>query len=133
MSTIPKYVLKRMFPADCVKKTSQGLEISLLNILSPGQIVGIPKDPKEIWEAIEIKVDSQPLAEQIKRNITLTLNEITIPIGEMHKFEGQDFPMGAILKVFAPLTILNSGEEHEVEFIVHTKNPIHIQMKRTIQ
>jgi hypothetical protein len=44
MSYIPKYILKRMLPADCVKSIEDGIEITFLNVLSPITIEQIPNN-----------------------------------------------------------------------------------------
>ena len=41
MTYLPKYILKRMFPQDCLALTRNGFEIAIMNVISPLDIGSI--------------------------------------------------------------------------------------------
>lgn len=134
MSYIPKYIVKRLLPADCIKKVATGIEITAINVLSPGQIMEIPDNPKDILDAFEVKVDGQLISDAIKKSLIITINDQTLPLSDLKKLEGQDLALGAIIKVFVPITSFNKGEEHLLDAsLIKARSPMHIEVKRTIQ
>jgi hypothetical protein len=134
MSYIPKYILKRMFPADSVKLVEGGLEISMLNVISPLSVEGIPATGVEDY--VEFSIDGKPLDNAAKAKMKLTIGEgadlKSYTLAEAQKFDGVVVPVGGKMKIFVPASGLKVGEEHEFDLLVKTQNPFQLQVKRTI-
>ncbi|MBD3352279.1 MAG: hypothetical protein GF364_12400 [Candidatus Lokiarchaeota archaeon] len=131
MSYIPKYILKRMLPKDCVKSVEGGgIEIQMVNVISP---ITIDEVPDNLLDYVEVKLDGKDLPDE-------TLNKIEISFeGEVYQLDnakdalGKTIPVGGKLNLKVPDLGLAAGEEHEVEVTIKTNNPINIKVKRTIQ
>jgi len=134
MSYIPKYILKRMFPADSVKIIKDGLEISMLNVISPLSVDGIPATGVE--EYIEFKVDGKPLDKAAKAKMMLTIGEgaetKSCTVADAHKFDGVVVPVGGKMRIFVPVTAVKAGEEHDFELMVKTEHPFNVQFRRMV-
>ncbi|MHA1820680.1 MAG: hypothetical protein ACTSU2_05830 [Promethearchaeota archaeon] len=129
MSYIPKYILKRMFPKDCVKKVDNGVEIKMINVISPLSIdEGIPDDP---WNYIDAIIDGKPLDEDKKKKITLKFEGKEYVVEKAKEFEGVVIPVGGSVIIFIPIE-LSQGEEHDFDITIKTDNPFHIKIKRAV-
>jgi hypothetical protein len=130
MSYIPKYILKRMFPKDCVKEIEGGVEINMINVISPLSIDdGIPDDAEN---HIDFILDGNVIDAELKKKITFTIEDKTYTVANAKEFEGVVIPVGGSIKIFLPVDC-KSGEEHEFDITIQTDNPFHIKVKRTVQ
>ncbi len=131
MSYIPKYILKRMFKKDCVKKVEDGVEIEMINVISPLSIEdGIPEDP---WNSVDIRVDGKNLDVEAKKQATISVEDNTYSVAKAKEFEGVVIPVGEKVKLFLPVEGIEAGEEHEFEVVIQTDNPFQIKVKREVQ
>lgn len=130
MSYIPKYILKRMFPANCVKKVADGVEIEMINVISPLSIDdGVPDSAEN---HIKVSVDGKELTNEQKKQIKFIVGDRTFLVTKATEFQGVLIPVGGSVKVFLPVTGLNLGEEHEFEVIIQTNNPFQLKFSRPI-
>ena len=132
MSYIPKYILKRMVPKDAVKKVENGIEIHMVNVISPLSIDdGIPDDAEN---HVNFKVNGEDLSPELKKQITFTLEGgDSYSIENAKEFEGVVIPVGGKLVISAPVTNVEAGETHEFEVVIHTDNPFQVKIKREVQ
>lgn len=128
MSYIPKYIMKRMFTQDCVKKVAGGLEISMLNVISP---LGIDDIPLDAQNHIKVSVDGKELSADQKSQIKFLVQDKTFTVAKAKEFEGVIIPVGGTIKVFLPID-LEKGTEHDFEVIIMTNNPFQIQFRHSI-
>jgi hypothetical protein len=129
MSYIPKYILKRMFAEDAIKKTDTGLEITMLNVISPLSVDEIPDD---VENYIEIKIDGEALDTEIIKGVSLTVVGNTYTMDNIKDFVGVVIPVGETIVLNVPVTTVEVGEEHEFEVTIKTQHPFQIQVKKTI-
>ena len=129
MSYIPKYILKRMFAKDAVKKVEGGVTITLTNVISPLSVDEVPED---VENYIELSVDGNPIPEDKKKQFKIILEDGTeYNIDNAQEFAGQVIAVGSKVSVFAPLDV-NVGEEHEFGVLIKTDNPFELTVKRTV-
>ena len=130
MSYIPKYILKRMFPKDCIKTVEGGAEINMINVISPLSIDdGIPENAEN---HIGFILDGKVIGPELKKKITFTIGDKTFSVANAKEFEGVVIPVGGAIKIFLP-TDVKTGEEHEFDITIQTDTPFHIKVKRIIQ
>ena len=127
MSYIPKYILKRMLPKDCVKAIEGGIEISLLNVISPITIEEIPDNAVEYLDVI---IDGNAVGTDVKEKLEIDVEGETVTLANLKNFVGRTLPVGGKMIVKIPLSGLNSGEEHEFNITIKTDNPFNIKAKR---
>jgi hypothetical protein len=131
MSFIPKYILKRMIPEKCVKGIEKGgIEISMVNVLSP---LTVDEVPDNVLDYIEAKIDGKLVPKDIIAKIKIEFEGQVITLGNAKSVLGKTLPVGGTLKVTVPELGLKKGEEHEINVIIKTNNPIDIKASRVIQ
>jgi hypothetical protein len=129
MSFIPKYILKRMFPDGCAKVVSGGVEITMVNVLSPlGIDDGIPESAEN---HIDVSIDGKPLNAELKKQITLTVEGKTFSVSKAKEFQGVIIPVGGTIKVFLPVEV-EPGKEHDFDITIKTDNPFHIKVAKIV-
>lgn len=129
MSYIPKYILKRMFSKDAVKKVEGGVTITLTNVISPLSVDEVPED---VENYIELSVDGKKLDDEKKKQFKIILEDGTeYNIDNAQEFAGKVIPVGSKVSVFAPLNV-NAGEEHEFGVLIKTDNPFELSVKREV-
>ena len=128
MSYIPKYILKRMFPKKCVVVVDGGVNVEMINVISPMALDEIPGDAINY---LDVLIDGVKLSDDDKNKVSLTLDEKTYTFANMKEFEGTTIPVGGILKIFVPCAVA-SGEEHEFDVKIATDSPFEVKFKRTI-
>jgi hypothetical protein len=117
MSYMPKYILKRIFPSDCIKLKDNGVEFTFNNVLAPMQIEKIPEGEAYLAR-YSIKVDGVNIPMEIMKKAKVTVNGKTYASTNIKALEGQVIPAGGKIVIFAPVTEfagkkLKKGEEHE--------------------
>jgi hypothetical protein len=135
MSYIPKYIIKRMVPADAIKLVAGGLELNAINVISPLSVDGIPENIN-IVDYVDFKIDGTSVAADIKKGIKFTVGEgtaaKTFTMDKIREFEGVVIPVGGKMKIFVPNKTLKKGEEHTFDVVIKTDNPFNITVTRTI-
>ena len=132
MSYIPKYILKRMFPKDAVKKVEGGgVEITMVNVISPLSVDEVPED---VENYIDGAIDGKAIDKAaMKEKLRFTVNdEKTFTYANAQEFAGYVIPVGGKIKIFLPVTDIEAGEEHEFEIKIATDNPFELSFKRTV-
>lgn len=130
MSYIPKYILKRMFPKDCVKKVEGGVKINMVNVISPLSIDdGIPDNAEE---HIDVMIDGEIIGPEKKKEMTISVDDKTYSVDKAKEFEGVVIPVGGQVEVFLPVD-LSAGDKHQFDITIQTDNPFHIKVDRKVQ
>jgi hypothetical protein len=120
-----------MFPKDAVKAVKGGLEVKMINVISPLSIdEGIPESGVE--NLVNFIVDGKDLDPELKKQISFTIEDQTFTVAKAKEFEGVVIPVGGHVRAFLPATGYNAGEEHEFELIIQTDNPFQLKFKRII-
>lgn len=122
MSYIPKYILRRLFPKDCIKLVNDGIEITFNNVISPLKVEEVPED---FFSNYNIKIDSKEVSKDIMANVKITLNGKEFTKDNLKSMEGEVVPIGGKIKIFAPETEFAGmkavkGEEHKFHVIIST-------------
>ncbi|MBD3350778.1 MAG: hypothetical protein GF364_04745 [Candidatus Lokiarchaeota archaeon] len=130
MSYIPKYILKRMLPKDCIKAVDDGVEITFLNVISPIAIEEIPDNPLDY---IEFIVDGKAIPDDVVKNVKISMDDEVATIDNLKQYIGRTIPVGGKLIINLPLADVSAGEEHEFDITLKTDNPFNIKVKRKIQ
>jgi hypothetical protein len=128
MSYIPKYILKRMIPNDAVKEVAGGIEISIVNVISP---ISIDEIPDNLLEYLELEADGTKMDNDLKKKIKITYNDKAYSIENAKELVGLTIPVGAALKIFAPAPF-KKGEKHKVCVTIKTNNPMTIEVEREV-
>ena len=127
MSYIPKYIVKRLVPEDAIKKTEDGISISIVNIVSAIPAGQIPGDPVEF---INIKVNGTELTAEEKQNVALVIDDVPYTLPTLR--DAGDIPIGAKCTFSFPTAQYNVGEEITIDFEVPIVNVV-VNFTRTIQ
>ena len=119
-----------MFPPNCVKIVDNGVEIEMINVISPLSIDdGVPESAENY---LKVSVDDKELSAEQKKQIKFIVGDQTFLVTKAKEFEGVVIPVGGSVKVFLPVTGLKVGEEHEFEVIIQTNNPFQLKFSRPI-
>ncbi len=111
MSYIPKYIVKRLIPEDAVKKTADGISISIVNIVSAIPAGQIPGDPVEF---INIKVNGIEITPEEKQNVGLLVEDAQYTLPTLR--DAGDIPIGAKCTFTFPSDQYQVGDEITVDF-----------------
>ncbi|MHA1682726.1 MAG: hypothetical protein ACTSUE_17435 [Promethearchaeota archaeon] len=123
MSFIPKYILRRLFPKDCLKLVEGGIEVVFNNIVSPMKVEEIPED---FFSQYSVTIDGQSIPKDMMEQAKITINGKVYTKENIADLSGEIVPVGGVIKIFAPFTELagkkvEKGDEHE--FHVHITIP----------
>ncbi len=129
MSYIPKYILKRMIPKEGVRKVEGGVNIEVINVISPISIDEIPSD--DLMNYVEVSVDGKMVEKEIVRKTKLIYQGKTYGVEDLRKLIGTTIPVGDKINIFIPLD-LAPGKEYDVSVTIKTNNPITIQVQREL-
>ena len=111
MSFIPKYILKRMFPLDCLKKVEGGIELTMVNVISP---IAAKDLPENVSDFISVKVDGNDIPRDVIQGLVVTANGNKYDASNLKDLNGQVLPIGGSLAFFVPYEGVQAGEEHEL-------------------
>ncbi len=122
MSYIPKYILKRIFPTDCVKLKDDGIEFTFQNIMAPMTVEKIPEGEAYLAR-YSLKVDGVEVPMELMKKAKVTVNGKEYASTNIKEMEGQVIPVGGKIVIFAPVTEFNGkkldkGSEHELYMII---------------
>ncbi len=134
MSYIPKYILKRMIPKDAVKIDGDDVVIDATNVISP---ISIDEIPDDVLNYLEVQVDGEVVLSgdkpELAKGLKLMFDEKAFTMDNIQDAVGETLPVGGKLKIIFPNSLgLAAGEEHTVEVLIKTDNPISIKVTRTI-
>jgi hypothetical protein len=129
MSYVPKYILKRMLPPDCIKSVSGGIEITFLNVLSP---ISIEQIPDNALDYLEFKIDGKEVKGDVKSKIKITMDKEVATISNMKNYIGRTIPVGGKLGINIPQP-LEKGKEYDFEIIIKTEHPFNVKVQRVVQ
>jgi hypothetical protein len=130
MSYIPKYILKRLIPADAVKLVGDFIEIKFINVLSAIQIKTLPPNYLDL---ITFKVDGKSLEKNIMKQIVFSSEGKEISLANPFGANNLLIPMGAIIIVKVPNLGLKKGEEHTFDMKIAEYQKFTFSVVRTIQ
>ncbi len=126
---IPKYIVKRIFTPDCIKKIESGVEITMVNVISPITAKDLPDD---VSEFVKVKIDGKPVPDETIRSLVVTVNGVKYSAKNLKELNGQTLPVGGRLMFFIPFEGIKSGEEHEFDQDVKMTN-FQFKMSRIVQ
>lgn len=130
MSYIPKYILKRMLPKDCVKAVGDGgVEITMVNVISP---ISIDEVPENVLDYVEVKIDDEPLPKDKMANIEIKFDDDVYTLNNAQDALGKTIPVGGKLTITVPEVGLKAGDKHKVDVTIKTDNPINIGVERKV-
>ncbi|MBN2153446.1 MAG: hypothetical protein JW839_18470 [Candidatus Lokiarchaeota archaeon] len=122
MSYIPKYIMKRMFPEDSFKAVEGGLEVTMVNVISPLSVDEVPDDVENYLEAT---VNGTKLTDEEKKKIKIITSQKTYMLSNAKEFAGVVIPVGDKLKVFLPGKF-EVGSEPEISILIKTEHPFEL-------
>ncbi len=122
MSYIPKYIMKRMFPEDAFKAVEGGLEVTLVNVISPLSVDEVPDD---VENYIEATVNGVKISDADKMKIKIITSQKTFSLTNAKEFAGVVIPVGDKLKVFLPGKF-SKGDEPEISITIKTEHPFEL-------
>ncbi len=119
---MPKYILKRIFPSDCIKLKNNGVELTFQNVVAPMSVENIPAG-EEYLARYSIKIDGIEAPMELMKKAIITVNGKEYLSTNIKKMEGEVIPVGGKILIFVPVTEfagkkLKKGEEHEIHIIV---------------
>ncbi len=122
MSYIPKYIIKRMFPSDCIKLKGNGVEITYNNIIAPMQVEKIPASEAYLARFTN-KIDGTVVPMDVMKKAKITVNGKVYASTNIKAMEGQVIPAGGTILIFVPVTEfagkkVSKGEEHEFHVVI---------------
>jgi hypothetical protein len=122
MSYIPKYIMKRMFPDNAFKAVTGGLEITMVNVISPLSVDTVPDDVENYLEAT---VDGKAVAKEEKKKIKITTGGKSFTLANAKEFAGVVIPVGEKITVFVPGKFVK-GAEPEISITIKTEHPFEL-------
>jgi hypothetical protein len=134
-SFIPKYITKRLIPADAVKIEQDLIRVKFVNILSP---IPTGKAPEKTKDAIVVKIDGQLIYSKDKKDIGtkiwLEYKNQKFNLDELSKMGNGIIPVGDTFDIVAP-NLLNykSGETHKIEFKLEIGKGFGFDVERLFQ
>ncbi|MHA1819886.1 MAG: hypothetical protein ACTSU2_16090 [Promethearchaeota archaeon] len=130
MSYIPKYILKRMLPKDCIEATDDGFLIKMVNVISP---ITVEEIPDNVIDYLEVKIDDTPVSDEVKKGIKIKNDEgMEVGIENMADAIGVTIPVGGHLTIFVPYKV-EKGSKHKFDVLIKADNPINISVEREVQ
>lgn len=135
MSFIPKYIAKRLIPADAVKIENDKVKVKFVNVLAA---ISTEKSPKNTKDFIEVKIDGQTLFSKTQQNlesgVLLEHKGKKYALNEIQQIGNGIIAAGDILNIFVPnVKNYKPGETHRIEFDLHIGKGFHLDVERIIQ
>jgi hypothetical protein len=130
MSYIPKYILKRMLPKECVKLEGDTVHVEMVNVISP---LSIDEIPDNYLSYLSVKIDDKEMPEDKKSGIKIGFEDKIFTTSNIKDAVGVTLAVGGKLNVFFPnFAGVNKGETHNFEVLIKSNNPINIQFEREV-
>jgi hypothetical protein len=128
MSYIPKYILKRMLPKDCVTLEGDLIKVAMTNVISP---ISIDEIPDDVLNYLELKVDDKVVEDLSGLKILWEDKEFTL--ANIADAVGETLPVGGKMTLVLPNSVgVAKGEKHDIEVIIKADNPINIKVSREV-
>lgn len=121
-----------MIPENAMKAVEGGVEVTIINVISPINIDDIPENIDPL-EYLEVKIDGEIQPRDQLQRLVVTLGGRKYTWSNVLDARGETVPVGGELKIFFPTDKVKAGEEHEVDVTIKTDNPINIKVTRTVQ
>ena len=123
-----------MIPKDAVKIDGDNVVIDATNVISP---ISIDEIPDDVLNYLEVQLDGEVVISgektELAEGLKLMFDEKEFTLKNIQDAVGETLPVGGKLKIIFPNSLgLASGEEHTVEVVIKTDNPISIKVTRTI-
>ena len=83
MGYVPKYIQKRMFPADAIKKVGDAIEMKVINVITSLSADLAPTG--NILDYLHVKFNGKEIAPKEMKTVTVTANGITATLGDFSK------------------------------------------------
>jgi hypothetical protein len=116
-----------MAPPDCLKKVEGGLELTLINMITPLPVADIPVDPLDF---LEIAIDGKTLSKEEKAKIKVTVEQQSTMLGNIREFG--TVAVGAKMIFNFPKDGVEVGKEMVIDVNVPQFN-VNINLPRTVQ
>lgn len=134
MSYIPKYILKRMIPADAVKLVGSNIEITMVNVISP---ISIDEVPDDLLNFIEVKIDGDVVLgadkKDLGKDLQIKAENKVYTLTNVKEAQGMTLPVGGTLVVVLPNSKnLAKDSTHNFEVTIKTNNPINVAFERKL-
>ena len=100
-----------MFPLDCVKRVEGGIELTMVNVISP---IAAKELPDDVSEFISTKIDGNEIPSEVFRGLVVTINGNKYDSSNLKELNGQVLPVGGTMTFFIPYEGIEAGEEHEL-------------------
>lgn len=100
-----------MFPQDCIKKVEGGIELTMVNVISPITAKDLPEN---VADFISAKVDGNDIPGEIIQGLVVTVNGNKYDASSLKQLDGQTLPIGGTLTFFIPYEDIQAGDEHEL-------------------
>ena len=126
MSYVPKYILKRMIPADAVKNTDYGWMVSITNVISP---LSVDEVPDNVIDLFKITVDGNTLD---NKNLSLAYEDKEVTFENPQAALGVTVPVGGILELRYKGDKLSPGM-HSFKLEVAAGGDMSIEFDREVQ
>lgn len=118
-----------MIPQDAVKAVDGGIELTIVNVISP---ISIDEIPDNVLDYLGAKIDGTEVSKDVLKGLKLSSGDKTFSLANVKEMVGITVPVGATIKIFLPLTTIKKGETHNIEVTIKTNNPINIAAERTV-
>ncbi len=83
MGYVPKYIQKRMFPADALKKVGDAVEMKIVNVITPLSADIAPTG--NVLDYLHVKVNGRELSQEEMKKVVVSANGISAAMGEFQK------------------------------------------------
>ncbi len=111
-----------MFPEDAFKAVAGGLEVTMVNVISPLSVDEVPDD---VTNYIEATVNGVNISDADKKKIKIITSNKTFSMTNAKEFAGVVIAVGEKLKVFIPGKFAK-GDEPEVGITIKTEHPFEL-------
>lgn len=134
VSFIPKYIIKRMIPADGVKLRGDMIDVNFVNVISP---ISIDQVPDDVLNYIVVKIDDEVVLDASRaaeaEKMSITWQEKVFTMKNFKEAQGQTLPVGGSLIISFPNNKnLVKGTTHKFSVMIKTDNPINIEFERPV-
>ena len=120
-------MLKRLVPNDAAKIVPNGVEISVINVITPLPVSEIPQDPVTF---LTIELGGVALTTEEKQSIMVTVDNESLPLARLREYS--TIAVGAKMVFNFPTTKFKVGDEISVRIQVPLVN-VDLSFSRTLQ
>ncbi len=125
MSYIPKYILKRMIPADAVSNTEDGWKVAITNVISP---LSVDEVPDNVGDLFKITVDDKEID---KKYLALAYENTVVTFENPKAAIGVTVPVGGVLELRCKGQKLAPGS-HSFKLQVAAGGDMSIEFERDV-